>query len=64
MREALINATEAAIRAVDTTRFFRTERGFHGRFYCAIQEQLDHRLCGVLSFLAGLLCCWILWVGK
>jgi hypothetical protein len=41
MRQALINATEAAIRAVDAARFFQTERGFHGRFYCALQEQLD-----------------------
>jgi hypothetical protein len=41
MRDAVINATEAAIRAVDAARFFQTERGFHGRFYCALQEQLD-----------------------
>ena len=41
MRDALTKATEAAIRAVDAARFFRTERGFHGRFYCALQEQLD-----------------------
>lgn len=41
MHQALINATEAAIRAVDAARFFQTERGFHGRFYCALQEQLD-----------------------
>lgn len=41
MRELLISATEAAIRSVDAARFFKTERGFHGRFYCALQEQLD-----------------------
>jgi hypothetical protein len=41
MRKVLIDITEAAIRAVDAPRFFRTERGFHGRFYCALQEQLD-----------------------
>src|SRR3546814_9083523 len=40
MRRTLINATETAIRAVDAARFFKTERGFHGRFYCALQEQL------------------------
>ncbi len=41
MRQALINATESAIRAVDAARFFQTERGFHGRFYCALQKQLE-----------------------
>jgi len=41
MRQALINATEAAIRSVEAARFFKTERGFHGRFYCALQQQLD-----------------------
>jgi choline dehydrogenase-like flavoprotein len=42
MRDLLISATEAAICNVDATRFFQTERGFHGRFYCALQEQIDH----------------------
>ena len=41
MRDALIAATEAALRAVDAARFFQTERGFQGRFYCALQTQLD-----------------------
>ena len=41
MREVLIAATEAAIRAVGAARFFQTERGFHGRFYCALQAELD-----------------------
>lgn len=41
MRELLISATESAIRAIDATRFFKTERGFHGRFYCALQTELD-----------------------
>src|SRR5438046_22571 len=41
MRELLISATEAAIRSVDAVRFFQTARGFHGRFYCALQGQLD-----------------------
>ncbi len=41
MREALIAATEAAIRSVDVARFFQTERGFHGRFYYALQTELD-----------------------
>jgi hypothetical protein len=41
MQRALTDATEAAIRMVNAERFFETERGFHGRFYCALQEQLD-----------------------
>lgn len=41
MRDALIAATEAAIRSVDAARYFRTERGFHGRFYCALQAEID-----------------------
>lgn len=41
MREALVSATDAAIRNVDAARFFQTERGFHGRFYCALQMELD-----------------------
>ena len=41
MREILIAATEAAIRSVDAARFFQTERGFQGRFYCALQAELD-----------------------
>jgi hypothetical protein len=41
MQRTLTDATEAAIRAVNAERFFETERGFHGRFYCALQEQLD-----------------------
>lgn len=43
MRDALIRATEAAIRQVDDSRFFATERGFHGRFYCALQAQLERQ---------------------
>jgi len=39
--DALVAATEAAICAVDATRFFATERGFHGRFYCALQSELE-----------------------
>ena len=41
MRDVLIAATETAIRAVDAARFFRTERGFQGRFYCSLQTELD-----------------------
>jgi hypothetical protein len=42
MRDALVAATEAAIRSVAAARFFKTERGFQGRFYCALQAELDH----------------------
>lgn len=47
MHTVLIEATESAIRAVDAERFFQTERGFHGRFYCALQTELDR--AGLLS---------------
>jgi hypothetical protein len=47
MLAELIKATEAAICSVDALRFFRTERGFQGRFYCALQEQLDR--AGLMS---------------
>lgn len=45
--QELLTATEAALRAVDATRFFATERGFHGRFYCALQTELDR--CGYFT---------------
>lgn len=41
MRNVLVRATEAAIYEVTHPRFFATERGFHGRFYCSLQAQLD-----------------------
>ena len=41
MRQKLITATDRAIRAVDAIRFYQTERGFHGRFYCALHAELD-----------------------
>jgi hypothetical protein len=41
MQRELIAATDSAIRAVDAERFFQTERGFQGRFYCALQAELD-----------------------
>lgn len=47
MRDALIRATEAAIHQVGHPRFFATERGFHGRFYYALQTQLDQE--GILT---------------
>jgi len=41
MRDVLIRATKNAILAVDAARFFCTERGFQGRFYCALQAELE-----------------------
>jgi hypothetical protein len=41
MRDELLNATIVAIKAVDAARFFQTERGFHGQFYCALQNQIE-----------------------
>jgi len=40
-RAQIIRVTENALHAVDAARFFETERGFHGRFYCALQALLD-----------------------
>jgi len=36
-----------ALHRVTTPRFFRSERGYQGRFYCALQEALDRR--GILK---------------
>ena len=41
MRDGLIRATDAAIRAVAHPRFFDTELAFHGAFYHALQLELD-----------------------
>lgn len=41
MRDGLIRATDAAIRAVGHSRFFETERGFQGEFHHAMRTQLD-----------------------
>ncbi len=41
LQQLLLKATELALKSVTSERFFQTERGFHGRFYCALQHQLD-----------------------
>ena len=41
MQDYLIKATELALKSVTSERFFQSERGFHGRFYCALQQLLD-----------------------
>lgn len=42
MRE-IVTATDEALRQVAEPRFLRTERGFQGRFYCALQRVLEKR---------------------
>ena len=43
MRERILAAAQEALRVATAPRFFRTERGYQGRFYCALQEALDAR---------------------
>jgi hypothetical protein len=43
MIEEIITATNEALLKVDVPRFLRTERGFQGRFYCALQQELENR---------------------
>ncbi len=47
MQRVFLEATLEALRAVTARRFFRSERGYQGRFYCALQAALDRR--GVLQ---------------
>ena len=39
----VVAATDEALRQVATPRFLRTERGFQGQFYCALQRALEER---------------------
>jgi len=47
VNQVFLDAVVEALRAVTAPRFFRTERGYQGRLYCALQEALDRR--GVLK---------------
>lgn len=47
MMTQILEATDAALRTIDAARFFQTERGFHGRFYCSLQAKLE--AIGLLS---------------
>ena len=38
-----IQATKEALQAVTERRFFETERGYHGRLYCELQQRLVSR---------------------
>jgi hypothetical protein len=41
MSQQIIAATKQAIQQVTHPRFFRTERGYQGRFYCALMALFD-----------------------
>jgi len=43
MKELIIDATREALHGIRDARFFRTERGFHGAFYCALMKSLSER---------------------
>ncbi|MCJ7545794.1 MAG: hypothetical protein MUP30_03035 [Deltaproteobacteria bacterium] len=43
MIDKIVTATDEALRNVAIPRFLRTERGFQGRFYCALQQILEER---------------------
>jgi hypothetical protein len=43
LREEIVAATIEAIIGVRQARFFRNERGYHGRFYCSLLGALEHR---------------------
>ncbi len=43
MRDDIVAATDRALRQVAEPRFLRTERGFQGQFYCALQRMLEER---------------------
>jgi hypothetical protein len=41
--DEIVAATDEALRQVAEPRFLRTERGFHGRFYCALHQVLEKK---------------------
>lgn len=43
MQAQIISATIDAFKSVLQDRFYQTERGYQGRFYCALQDALDIR---------------------
>lgn len=47
MKEQILQAITEALKSINQARFFRTERGYHGRFYCGLQNALDAR--GILN---------------
>lgn len=43
LRTLVVEATRAALNAVREPRFYATERGYHGRLYCALQAEFERR---------------------
>lgn len=43
MREQIIESTISALRKISTPRFFKSERGYQGFFYCKLYEELEIR---------------------
>lgn len=43
MRDQIVEATKEAMELVTDVRFFSTERGYAGRFYCALMKRMDAR---------------------
>ncbi len=41
MKKKIINATIEALKSIRQARFFQTERGYHGTFYCDLHKALD-----------------------
>lgn len=41
LMKQILESTNSALRQLTEPRYFRTERGFQGRFYCALQLALD-----------------------
>lgn len=42
-RQIILQATIEALKHINQQRFFDTERGYHGKFYCELQSALDAR---------------------
>ncbi len=43
MRDLIIESTRESLAVVSHVRFFRSERGYQGRFYCALMAAFDKR---------------------
>lgn len=41
MKEQIVEATICALKLVRNVRFFRTERGFQGEFFCELKRELS-----------------------
>lgn len=43
MRNLIIESTRSALSAVSSPRFFKSERGYQGIFYCKLYEEFENR---------------------